>query len=80
MAGRSGRMERKPQSLGEKHNSLYEEGKAETGPQRPSVPLPSAPQHGTLGWSWELRLGLQRSVLGRGLGLTEGKPPEDARK
>ena len=41
-----------PQSLGEKHSSWTEEGKAEGAPHKPSVPLPGT------SWTETLRRGL----------------------
>ena len=58
--------------LRKKHSSQSEEGKAEREPHRPSTPPPGAPQ--------PERLGLQNSVLGKGLGLAVWKQPEGARK
>ena len=71
-------MEGEPQSLGEKHSSWSEEGKAE--PHRPSVPQPSAPQPETLCMGWALKLELQRSFLEKRLGLAMQKQPEAGRE
>ena len=74
--GRPAKMEREPQSLGEKCSSWTEEGKAEREPHRPSVPLPGHHSLRCTGRGWTLRLKLRRSVPGRGLELAVWRQPE----
>ena len=62
------------QSRREKHSSRSEKGKAEWEPHRSSEPPAQTPQP-----RWALRLRLQRSVPGRGLGLAVWRQPKGIR-
>ena len=77
---RSAGTEGEPQSLGEKHSSWAEVGKAEAEAYRQLVPPLGHHSLKHWGGGWALRLRLQRSAPGRGLGLDVWKQPEEARE
>ena len=79
-AERSTRMEGESQSLRGEHRRQFEEPNTERKPYKDRCHdlLHCSLRH--LGRGWVLRLGLWRSVLRRGLGLTVYKQPEGARE
>ena len=74
--GRWARPEGKPQSIREKGSSWTEEGKTERHSQTIGTTAWCTPSLRRRGSGWALRLGLQRSVPGRGPGLALYKQPE----